>query len=143
MARTDPRHVSARALIPGHLVSLHYRNPSFYSANTSLTVLLTARLSHLGDLMAAQSARAFSISRYRRGCHEKQMLGMKRNSKTTHVIVGFTSPAFVERIDKSFHPCMLMLIIIIISPSISTLQANHPPLITTYSLHILLRKPRS
>jgi type IV secretory pathway VirB3-like protein len=138
MARTAPRHVSSRALIPGHLVSLHYRNPSFYGTNTYSMVNLTARLSHLGDLMAAQRARAFSISHHERGCQEKQMLGMKRNSKTNHVIVGFTSPAFVERIDKSLHPCMFMLIIIIIiiiSPSISTLQANHSPLTTTSYLH--------
>jgi hypothetical protein len=29
------------------------------------------------------------------------MLGMKRCLETNHVIVGYTSPAFVDRIDKS------------------------------------------
>jgi hypothetical protein len=47
MARTDPRYVSSRALIPGHLVSLQYRNPSFYCANTWSMVHLAASLSHL------------------------------------------------------------------------------------------------
>jgi hypothetical protein len=54
MARADPRYVSSRALIPGHLVSLQYRNHSFCCANTWSMVHLTASLSHLCDLIAAQ-----------------------------------------------------------------------------------------
>lgn len=50
------------------------------------------------------------------------MLGMKMWFKTNHVILGVTSPAFVERIDKSL--CLHLQYLLIPNPSISQLSSK-------------------
>lgn len=67
---------------------------------------------------------SFSFLRCERGCHERQMLGMKRSTKTSHVIADFDLPAFVELIDKCSHSS---LVISISNTSISTFQSTHSP----------------
>jgi hypothetical protein len=109
MARTNLGHVSPQVLIPGHLVSFHYHDHKFPRINTNSIVYNAASRNHLGHCHCNTVRPKFTIFRHRRGCQEKQTLGLRRLPKTEHVIVGFISPAFVERIDKSFR-CHIFII---------------------------------
>ena len=50
------------------------------------------------------------------------MLGMKTWFKTNNVILGITSPAFTEQIDKSL--CLYLQLLPISNPSISQLSSK-------------------